>query len=259
MAFSISAPAGRSNGSWFRFDLAPYIFILPAVVIYVIFNLGPVLASFVLSFFKWDLLTPTTEWTGFNHYNFILNDNRFWNALSHNFIFLGWRWSSRCRWVCCWRCSSTKSRRGASSSARHYSCPPSSPASSSPMSGSGFIILRRRAESDAGTDWAWRVHAVLAGQPQDRAVFHLHRVHLGQLRLLHGHLPGGLAGYLDGHIRRGAGGWRQLSAEALLYHDSLPLRCLHLRGHAAHLHGDGHLRRHLHPDGRRTLLRFGCH
>ena len=89
MAFSISAPAGRSNGSWFRFDLAPYIFILPAVVIYVIFNLGPVLASFVLSFFKWDLLTPTTEWTGFNHYNFILNDNRFWNALSHNFIFLG--------------------------------------------------------------------------------------------------------------------------------------------------------------------------
>ncbi len=67
----------------------PYVFILPAVVIYVVFNLGPVLASFALSFFRWDLLAPTTEFIGLKHYDYILNDNRFWNALSHNFIFLG--------------------------------------------------------------------------------------------------------------------------------------------------------------------------
>ena len=73
----------------YRLDLMPYLFILPAVVIYVVFNLGPVLASFVLSFFRWDLLTPTPEFIGFEHYDYILNDDRFWNALSHNFIFLG--------------------------------------------------------------------------------------------------------------------------------------------------------------------------
>ena len=73
----------------FRLDLVPYLFILPAVVLYVVFNLGPVLASFIFSFFEWDLLTPTAEFAGFDHYNYILNDNRFWNALSHNFIFLG--------------------------------------------------------------------------------------------------------------------------------------------------------------------------
>lgn len=67
----------------------PYLFILPAVAIYVVFNLGPVLASFVFSFFKWDLLSPTAEFAGLSHYNFILNDDRFWNALGHNFIFLG--------------------------------------------------------------------------------------------------------------------------------------------------------------------------
>lgn len=67
----------------------PYLFILPAVAIYVVFNLGPVLASFVFSFFKWDLLSPTAEFTGLSHYTFILNDDRFWNALGHNFIFLG--------------------------------------------------------------------------------------------------------------------------------------------------------------------------
>ena len=89
MAHSLGGPGKRAPGPRFRLDLMPYLFILPAVVIYVIFNLGPVLASFVLSFFKWDLLTPTGEFNGFKHYNFILNDDRFWGALSHNFIFLG--------------------------------------------------------------------------------------------------------------------------------------------------------------------------
>ncbi len=89
MAHSLSGPGKRAPGPRFRLDLMPYLFILPAVVIYVVFNLGPVLASFVFSFFKWDLLTPTAEFAGFKHYNFIINDERFWGALSHNFIFLG--------------------------------------------------------------------------------------------------------------------------------------------------------------------------
>ncbi|MCY4070382.1 MAG: sugar ABC transporter permease [Chloroflexi bacterium] len=89
MAQSLTGPGGRAASPRFRPDLMPYLFILPAVVIYLVFNLGPVLASFVLSFFKWDLLTPTAEFNGFKHYNFILNDERFWGALSHNFIFLG--------------------------------------------------------------------------------------------------------------------------------------------------------------------------
>ncbi len=89
MAQTLSAPAKRRSSPRYRLDLIPYFFILPAVIIYVIFNLGPVLASFVLSFFRWDLLTPTAEFIGFKHYDFILNDDRFWGALSHNFIFLG--------------------------------------------------------------------------------------------------------------------------------------------------------------------------
>ena len=88
MAQRFSAAGKRAAGPRFRLDLMPYVFILPAVVIYVVFNLGPVLASFVLSFFKWDLLAPTSEFAGLDHYDFILNDSRFWNALSHNFIFL---------------------------------------------------------------------------------------------------------------------------------------------------------------------------
>ena len=66
----------------------PYLFILPAVVIYGLFNLGPVLASVVFSFFKWELLSPTTDFVGLKHYSYILRDQQFWNALSHNVIFL---------------------------------------------------------------------------------------------------------------------------------------------------------------------------
>lgn len=89
MAHSLSARGKRAAVPRYRLDLMPYLFILPAVIIYVVFNLGPVLASFFLSFFRWDLLSPTTEFIGFKHYDFILNDDRFWGALSHNFIFLG--------------------------------------------------------------------------------------------------------------------------------------------------------------------------
>ena len=33
-------------------------------------------------------MSPTTEFIGLKHYTFILNDDLFWNALGHNFIFL---------------------------------------------------------------------------------------------------------------------------------------------------------------------------
>jgi len=71
-----------------RINIVPYLFILPAVIIYGLFNLGPVLASMVLSFFKWELLTPTSQFVGLKHYLYILRDKLFWNALSHNVLFL---------------------------------------------------------------------------------------------------------------------------------------------------------------------------
>ncbi len=86
---SLEPTNAASSRLRFRVDVIPYLFILPAVLIYIVFNLGPVLASFIFSFFKWDLLTPTSEFAGLQHYRYILGDARFWNALSHNFIFLG--------------------------------------------------------------------------------------------------------------------------------------------------------------------------
>jgi raffinose/stachyose/melibiose transport system permease protein len=57
-------------------------------VLYLIFNLAPTAGSVILSFFRWNFLTPTTEFVGLAHYSFVLSDPQFWNALGHNLIFL---------------------------------------------------------------------------------------------------------------------------------------------------------------------------
>ena len=194
----LSGQTARTAGIRPRLDIMPYLFILPAVAIYVVFNLGPVLASFVFSFFKWDLLSPTAEFAGLSHYNFILNDDRFWNALGHNFIFLGLAvvipvWIGLLLAVFIYEI-----RRG-----RVFF----RAALFLPAIFSGVVIAYV---------WKWiyhpfagvlnpalelvglgRVHAILAGRPQNRALLHLHRLCLGDLRLFDGHLPGGLAGYPD--------------------------------------------------------------
>ena len=78
-----AAPRGTE-----RHNNAAYLFILPAVALYVLFSFGPTIASVVLSFFRWELLSPTSKFVGLKHYLFILRDRLFWNALSHNVVFL---------------------------------------------------------------------------------------------------------------------------------------------------------------------------
>lgn len=49
---SISNITGMVKGIRVKTNLIPYLFLLPALVIYLTFNLGLVLATVVLSFFK---------------------------------------------------------------------------------------------------------------------------------------------------------------------------------------------------------------
>ena len=69
-------------------NVVPYLFILPAVILYGTFNLGPVIASVLFSFFRWENISPTTQFVGLKHYIYVLHDRLFWNALSHNVAFL---------------------------------------------------------------------------------------------------------------------------------------------------------------------------
>ncbi len=78
--------SGKS--SKIKITISPYIFILPAALFYVIFRLGPIILTVILSFFRWDGIIPTSKFIGLKYYIYILTDPLFRNALFHNIIFL---------------------------------------------------------------------------------------------------------------------------------------------------------------------------
>ncbi len=77
----IAVPARRPRLSiQAREALDCYIFIAPAVLGLLIFYLGPMIASFVLSFTDYDLLTAP-EWVGTQNYRDLWNDELFWTSV----------------------------------------------------------------------------------------------------------------------------------------------------------------------------------
>jgi multiple sugar transport system permease protein len=71
-----------------RRDLAGFLFLAPWLLGFVVFTLGPVLASLYLSFTKFDLLRPPV-WIGADNYvRMFTADMRFFQALKVTFIYL---------------------------------------------------------------------------------------------------------------------------------------------------------------------------
>lgn len=65
-----------------------YLFISPFYLMFVLFLLGPILYSFVLSFQHWNgIMEP--RWVGLRNYRFALNDKGFLNALRNTALFTG--------------------------------------------------------------------------------------------------------------------------------------------------------------------------
>ena len=54
--------------------IAGWVFVLPAVILVVVFGLVPILWGLLLSFQKAGLISPEREWVGLNNYTQILND-----------------------------------------------------------------------------------------------------------------------------------------------------------------------------------------
>src|SRR5436305_9921938 len=67
---------------WVTFFLGPHLLGMLAFLVI------PIVASFVLSFAEWDLLTPA-RWVGLDNYAALLGNADFWDALKHTFFFIG--------------------------------------------------------------------------------------------------------------------------------------------------------------------------
>ena len=65
-----------------------YLFIAPAIILFFVFVFIPVIASLLLSFTKYNILSPP-QWVGLDNYRQIfLNDPRFWKALRNTAVYV---------------------------------------------------------------------------------------------------------------------------------------------------------------------------
>ncbi|MGH2614097.1 MAG: carbohydrate ABC transporter permease, partial [Thermomicrobiales bacterium] len=78
------APARRF---WNRHGV-PYLFILPAALVYVLFMVYPFFSSVYLSLTDWNGVAPVKEWVGLDNYARMLGDRLVWLSLGHNVIWV---------------------------------------------------------------------------------------------------------------------------------------------------------------------------
>lgn len=64
------------------------IFVSPSLAGLAAFRVIPILASFGLTFYEWDLLTPP-QLVGLGNFQRLIHDQNFWAALAHTLYFIG--------------------------------------------------------------------------------------------------------------------------------------------------------------------------
>ena len=83
---SSSSAAMRQERSWFyknRLKLAPWLFLLPGMIFFVVYVIAPIFQSIWISFFEWDGLGEK-KWVGLGNYIELLDDDRFYTSLKNN-------------------------------------------------------------------------------------------------------------------------------------------------------------------------------
>lgn len=65
-----------------------WLYLLPALIVYLLFVLYPVLETFRTSFFRWDGFSANRVFIGLENYVSLVNDRLFLLALSHNLVFI---------------------------------------------------------------------------------------------------------------------------------------------------------------------------
>jgi multiple sugar transport system permease protein len=83
-------PARRRRSLLWREQLDGYIFILPWLIGFFVFVAGPMVASFVISFMRWEIVTPPA-WIGPAQYVRLFQDSRFYLSLYNTayYVFIG--------------------------------------------------------------------------------------------------------------------------------------------------------------------------
>ncbi len=65
-----------------------YAFITPALILYLMFTVWPVLASWYFAFFDWTGLGVPTRYVGLDNFREVISNSYFWSAFKHSFQFM---------------------------------------------------------------------------------------------------------------------------------------------------------------------------
>ena len=68
-------------------NLTPWLFLLPALLMFALYVLYPIIQSISLSFYEWDGLGEKT-WVGLANYTELFDDDNFWTSLKNNVLWL---------------------------------------------------------------------------------------------------------------------------------------------------------------------------
>jgi multiple sugar transport system permease protein len=67
--------------------LAPWLFLAPGMLFFLVYVIIPIFQSIWISFYEWDGLGPKT-WVGLQNYRDLFDDDSFYTSLKNNFIWL---------------------------------------------------------------------------------------------------------------------------------------------------------------------------
>jgi multiple sugar transport system permease protein len=84
------AAPGRQPKSWYqknRLQIAPWLFLAPAMLFFTVYVIAPIFQSMWISFYAWDGLGEA-EWVGLGNYSELLDDDRFYTSLWNNLLWL---------------------------------------------------------------------------------------------------------------------------------------------------------------------------
>ncbi len=76
--------------SWYgrnRLKVAPWLFLAPALLFFMVYVIVPIFQSIWISFYEWDGL-GAAQWVGLGNYSELLDDRRFYTSLYNNILWL---------------------------------------------------------------------------------------------------------------------------------------------------------------------------
>jgi raffinose/stachyose/melibiose transport system permease protein len=84
---ALSARPGAARKRWSK-RLTIIVFLLPALVLYVVFVLLPIAQAARYSLYKWNGLQPLTDFIGLKNYEVALSSSAFWSAVGNNALII---------------------------------------------------------------------------------------------------------------------------------------------------------------------------